>query len=64
MHIAKYNIMGWTTKLDHLKIAQHIYCMVKKLSREKTLTNFAVLEPPAEVFFTKFGCVVPTYDRL
>ena len=34
-----------------------------KLSRGKTFTNFAVLEPPAKVFSTKFGCAVPTYDR-
>ena len=26
--------------------------------------NFAVLEPPAKVFSTKFGRAVPTYDRL
>ena len=32
-----------------------------KLSREKTLTNFTVLKPPAKVFSTKFGCAVPTY---
>ena len=25
--------------------------------------NFAVLEPPAKVFSTKFGCAVPTYVR-
>ena len=34
-----------------------------KLSREKTFTNFAVLEPSAKVFSTKFGHAVPTYDR-
>ena len=31
-----------------------------KLSREKTFTNFAVLEPSTEVFSTKFGRAVPT----
>ena len=36
----------------------------RKLSREKTFTNFAVLEPPAKVFSTKFGRAIPTYDRL
>ena len=30
-----------------------------KLSREKTFTNFAVLEPPVKVFSTKFGRAVP-----
>ena len=40
------------------------YCINSgKLSREKTFTNFAVLEPPAKVFFSKFGHVVLTYDR-
>ena len=34
-----------------------------KLSREKTLTNFAALEPPAKVFSTKFGRAIPTYVR-
>ena len=34
-----------------------------KLSREKTFTNFAVLEPPAKVFSTKFGRTVPNYVR-
>ena len=34
-----------------------------KLSREKTFTNFAVLEPSAKVFSTKFGRAMPTYDR-
>ena len=27
-----------------------------KLSMEKTFKNFVVLEPPAKVFSTKFGC--------
>ena len=35
-----------------------------KLSREKTFTNLAVLEPPVKVFSTKFGHAVSTYDRL
>ena len=35
----------------------------RKLSSEKTFTNFAVLEPPVKVFSTKFGCAVPSYDR-
>ena len=34
-----------------------------KLSREKTFTNLAVLEPPAKVFSTKFGRAVPTCDK-
>ena len=34
-----------------------------KLSGEKTFMNFAVLLPPAKVFFTKFGCAISTYDR-
>ena len=32
-----------------------------KLSREKTLTNFVVLEPPTKVFSTKFGHAIATY---
>ena len=35
-----------------------------KLSKEKTFTNFAVLEPPVKVFSTKFGRAIPTYDGL
>ena len=31
--------------------------------REKTFTNFAVLEPPAKVFSSKFGRAIPTYAR-
>ena len=34
-----------------------------KLLREKTFTNFAVLEPPAKVFSSKFGRAVLTYVR-
>ena len=33
-----------------------------KLLKEKTFTNFAVLEPPAKVFSMKFGRAVPTYN--
>ena len=33
----------------------------RKLPREKTFTNFVVLEPPMKGFSTKFGHVVPTY---
>ena len=32
-----------------------------KFSREKTFTNFAVLEPPMKVFSIKFGRAIPTY---
>ena len=32
-----------------------------KLSREKTFTNFVVLEPPTKVFTMKFGRAIPTY---
>ena len=35
----------------------------RKFLREKTFTNFTVLEPPAKVFSTKFGHAVPTNDR-
>ena len=34
----------------------------RKLSREKTFTNFVVLEPPAKVFSLKFGCAILTYS--
>ena len=34
-----------------------------ELLREKTFTNFMVLEPPAKVFSMKFGYAVLTYDR-
>ena len=34
----------------------------RKLSRENTFTNFAILEPPTKVFSTKFERTVPTYD--
>ena len=34
-----------------------------KLSREKTFTNFTVLEPPTKVFSTKFRHGIPTYER-
>ena len=34
-----------------------------KLSRKKTFTNLAVLEPPAKVFSMKFGHAVPTCDK-
>ena len=33
-----------------------------KLSREKTFTNFMVLEPPTIVFSTKFRRAIPTYN--
>ena len=33
-----------------------------ELSREKTFTNLAVLEPPVKIFSMKFGRAVPTYD--
>ena len=35
----------------------------RKLSREKTFTNFMVLEPPAKVFSLKFVCAILTYVR-
>ena len=35
----------------------------RKLSREKTFTNFTALEPSAKVFSVKFGCAMPTYYR-
>ena len=35
-----------------------------KLLRERTFTNFAILEPSAKVFSTTFGRAIPTYDRL
>ena len=55
-------------RLAGMKITSHhgIYVLVpysRKLSREKTFTNFMVLEPPAKVFSSKFGCAVPTYNR-
>ena len=34
-----------------------------KLSREKTFTNFAVLDLPTKVFSSKFGHAMHTYDR-
>ena len=34
-----------------------------KHSREKTFTNFMVLEPPAKVFSMKFGRAILTYDK-
>ena len=34
-----------------------------KLSRDKTFMDFAVLEPPVKVFYTKFGHATPTYDK-
>ena len=37
----------------------HIYSA--ELSREKTFTNFAVVEPPTKVLSTKIGRAVPTY---
>ena len=42
----------------------HLLPYSAKLSREKTFTNFAVLELPAKVFSMKFGHTIPTYDRL
>ena len=40
-----------------------LYCILYsgKLLRGKTSTNFAVWEPPAKVFSTKFGRALPTY---
>ena len=35
-----------------------------KLSREKTFTNFTIIEPSTKVFSMKFGRAIPTYDRL
>ena len=35
-----------------------------KLSKEKTFTNFAVLELPTKVFSMKFGRAIHTNDRL
>ena len=35
----------------------------KKHSREKAFMNFAILEPPAKVFSTKFGRAILTYDK-
>ena len=43
--------------------ANTVYNYSAKFLREKTFTNFVVLEPPAKVFSMKFGCAVPTYDR-
>ena len=43
---------------EQTKIAQNI-SYSGKFSREKTFTNFVVLEPPAKVFSTKIGCAVP-----
>ena len=34
----------------------------RKLLREKTFTNFIVLESPTKIFSTKSGSAVPTYD--
>ena len=54
----------WHTHAEHT----HLYVCTKltysgKLSREKTFTNFEVLEPPAKVFSTKSGRATPTYVR-
>ena len=54
----------WHTHAEHT----HLYVCTKltysgKLSREKTFTNFEVLEPPAKVFSTKSGRAIPTYVR-
>ena len=35
----------------------------RKLLREKTFTNFVVLEPPVIVFSITFGRAIPIYDR-
>ena len=35
----------------------------RKFLREKTFTNFVVLEPPAKVFSMKFGRAIPTCVR-
>ena len=40
-----------------------VYRIAEELSKEKTFTNFAVLAPPVKVFSTKFGHVIPTYNR-
>ena len=41
-----------------------MYCIAEKLLREKTLTNFAALDPLTKLFFTEFGRGVPTYVGL
>ena len=57
------------TKITVLEVwysleTEEIVTVQWKISKEKTFTNFAVLEPPTKFFSTKFGCAVPTYVRL
>ena len=44
-----------------LNLVDNIMPYSGKHLREKVFTNFAVLEPPTKVFFSKFGGAVPTY---
>ena len=45
----------------NLHIVPATYLYGRKFSREKTFSYFAVLEPPAKVFSSKFGCAIFNY---
>ena len=54
-------ISDYTVGMVYLAI--HVIPYSGKVSREKTFTNFAVLEPPAKVFSSEFGRAISTYAR-
>ena len=43
------------------ELVSYIIPYSRRLAREKTFTNFVILEPPTKGFSMKFGRVVPTY---
>ena len=50
--------------VEPMALHMHIHIPYSgKHLREKTFTNFTVLEPPVKVLSTKFGCAKPTYDK-
>ena len=56
---AAYDVLPYVCTIPAVAIVIHTkspgrYCIVEKLWREKTFTNFAAWEPPAKVFSTKF----------